>query len=141
MMQRNDFISRWLVMNRRLDRFFNKALAIMRISPAQIDVLNVVADRQKCSPKEIQGELGLDSSSLTGLVQRIQKKGWIKKIMHPGDKRAVLLCLTTDGIEMQKKADHLVKELNRAVSSAASEEEWKTFYDVLRKIEHEFLYL
>jgi MarR family transcriptional regulator, organic hydroperoxide resistance regulator len=141
MFPKNIFFPRWLYINRKIDRFFTKALSFRRITPAQMDVLNLLADKKECSSKELQGELGLDSSSLTGLIQRIQKAGWVTKMKNQKDKRSILLFLTPEGKQIHKQGAHAVEELNRVFSSACSEEEWKNFYTVLRKIENEFLLL
>jgi DNA-binding MarR family transcriptional regulator len=46
---------------------------------------------------DLAGHLGLDRSTLSGLVDRAEKRGLLQRSTLPGDGRVVLVDLTPDG--------------------------------------------
>lgn len=66
------------------------------LSIVQIRLLGVLRDRQ-AGMVELGGHLGLDKSSMTGLVSRAEKRGLVQRTPSPYDGRAVLVSLTDEG--------------------------------------------
>jgi DNA-binding MarR family transcriptional regulator len=42
-------------------------------------------------------DLGLTPSTMTGLVDRLEEQGFLRRERHPSDRRATVLCLTRKG--------------------------------------------
>jgi DNA-binding MarR family transcriptional regulator len=61
---------------------------------------------------ELGGHLGLDKSSMTGLVSRAEKRGLVARSPSPDDGRAVLVALTPLG---QQLAEACLAEVERRV--------------------------
>lgn len=69
------------------------------LSIIQIRLLGVLRDRQ-AGMLELGAHLGLDKSSMTGLVSRAEKRGLVKRSPSPHDGRAVLVSLTPQGRQL-----------------------------------------
>lgn len=69
------------------------------LSIIQIRLLGVLRDRQP-GMLELGGHLGLDKSSMTGLVSRAEKRGLVRRSPSPQDGRAVVVSLTPQGREL-----------------------------------------
>lgn len=75
-------------------RFFRP----LGVSSAQFNLLNVVAGtEQGLSQREISDRLVVDRSNVTGLIDRMEKQGWVKRTDHPDDRRAYRVVLTPTG--------------------------------------------
>jgi DNA-binding MarR family transcriptional regulator len=72
------------------------------LSIIQIRLLGVLRDRQ-AGMLELGGHLGLDKSSMTGLVSRAEKRGLVRRSPSPHDGRAVLVCLTPAGRQLTER--------------------------------------
>ncbi len=59
-------------------------------------LLGVLRDREP-TMNELARLLGLDKSSVTGLVDRAERRGLVERAPSPADRRAVLVRLTTAG--------------------------------------------
>lgn len=75
------------------------------------------ADDYQCTQLELRKFLELNSSTVTGIVGRLVKKGYLAKLPAKDDKRATRLCLTTEGLKVLENSppplqDKLVKRLN-----------------------------
>ena len=66
------------------------------MSLTQLRVLGVLRDRRP-RMADLAGGLGLDRSSVTGLIDRAQARGLVERVREEGDGRVVRVALTEDG--------------------------------------------
>ncbi|MBQ0825463.1 MarR family transcriptional regulator [Streptomyces sp. RG38] len=91
------------------------------LSLIQVRLLGILRDRT-CQSLELARYVGLDKSSMTGLVTRAQQRGLVRRTPSPHDGRAVLVSLTplgrevTDrcGAEIARRIDGLTEGLTAA---------------------------
>ena len=68
------------------------------LSEAQFNVLHILRDAAtNLSQRELSDILIVDRSNVTGLVDRMEAAGWVKRLPVPGDRRAYQVCLTPLG--------------------------------------------
>jgi MarR family transcriptional regulator, lower aerobic nicotinate degradation pathway regulator len=72
------------------------------LSIIQVRLLGVLRDRQ-AGMLELGSHLGLDKSSMTGLVARAEKRGLVLRSPSPHDGRAVLVSLTPLGRQLTER--------------------------------------
>ncbi|MEM7169019.1 MAG: MarR family transcriptional regulator [Pseudomonadota bacterium] len=58
---------------------------------------------------EIAGQLGMESSTLTPLLKRLEKLGHVERRRGDEDERQVFVHLTKSGRSLQKAAQHITK--------------------------------
>jgi len=73
------------------------------LSIIQTRLLGVLRDRQP-TMNELARLLGLDKSSVTGLVDRAERRGLVARIPSTTDRRAILVSLTDDGRSLVSQA-------------------------------------
>ncbi|NEB79482.1 MarR family transcriptional regulator [Streptomyces sp. SID14478] len=66
------------------------------LSVIQLRLLGILRDRRPAM-LELAGHLGLDKSSMTGLVTRAEKRGLVTRERAPHDGRGVLVALAPEG--------------------------------------------
>lgn len=69
------------------------------LSIIQLRLLGVLRDREP-GMQELARHLGLDKSSMTGLVDRAERRGLVRRAAAPHDGRAVRVSLTEEGHEL-----------------------------------------
>jgi MarR family transcriptional regulator, lower aerobic nicotinate degradation pathway regulator len=69
------------------------------LSVIQIRLLGVLRDRAP-TMNELARILGLDKSSVTGLVDRAERRGLVARVPSTADRRAVLVSLTDRGLSL-----------------------------------------
>jgi DNA-binding MarR family transcriptional regulator len=81
------------------------------VSLIQTRLLGVLRDREP-TINELAGLLGLDKSSVSGLVDRAQRRGIVARRPSRTDRRSVLVTLTDEGREMiEVVADEFERDL------------------------------
>jgi DNA-binding MarR family transcriptional regulator len=106
------------------------------LSEAQFNVLNIVAERPAgVSQRELSDLLVVDRSNITGLLDRMEKLGWVRRTDHPSDRRVYLVALTAEGRKLWQK---VLPEYTRAVTevtSALPPTELRRALDAMRRLE------
>jgi DNA-binding MarR family transcriptional regulator len=69
------------------------------LSLTQLRVLGILRDR-RIRMRELAGYLGLDKSTVSGLVDRAEKRGLVQRAPNTADGRAVDVFLTAAGTEL-----------------------------------------
>jgi DNA-binding MarR family transcriptional regulator len=73
----------------------------------------------------------LENPTVTGLIDRLEKLGYVKRSDHPNDRRVYLVHSTEKGNKVAKKALPIVKKLNEEIKKGYSKEEIENFKKVL----------
>jgi DNA-binding MarR family transcriptional regulator len=78
------------------------------VSLVQMRLLGILRDREP-GMLELAGFLGLDKSSVTGLVTRAELRGLVQRSGREGDRRSVLVALTEGGRAFVAVAERQVR--------------------------------
>ena len=71
------------------------------LSPSQFNVLNVLHGQfDGLSQSELSRLLIMHRSNATGLVDRLERRGLVQRLPHPGDRRAYRVILTPPGLDL-----------------------------------------
>lgn len=73
------------------------ALAAFGVSPRQMAVMRLLSLHQPLSQHELGGLLGIDRTSMVGLIDGLEKAGYVVRQCDPADRRAYALRLTEAG--------------------------------------------
>jgi len=72
----------------------------------------------QCSHKEMMDFLCLNSSTVTGIINRLEKRGYVVRVSSPSDRRSKNITLTASGLRLLQDApnvlhDRLAKKLDK----------------------------
>lgn len=71
------------------------------LSPSQFNILNLLRDRPEgVTQIALSRELIMHRSNVTGLVDRLEKRGLLERRETPGDRRAYRVALTAEGLQL-----------------------------------------
>lgn len=104
------------------------------ITPGQYGILNCLWRKETMNPKDMAQILGLETSTISGVLDRMQKKGLIDRVISPEDRRCVQVILTQKGIALEKPVLDAVAEVNQIVLSRFPQADAETLIDCLRVI-------
>lgn len=74
------------------------ASGVAPVKPAYIGVLFALWTEKRLRPSELARRAGLEPSSMTGLLDRMERANLVKRTPDPRDRRASRIELTTAGI-------------------------------------------
>lgn len=98
-------------------------LAQFDVTPVQYGVLKCLWDEDSQPPKQIAKALRLDSSTITGILDRMENKGLIKRTPYSDDRRTLKVVITNDGLKLQKQIEKVIEDTNKHFLQTFSNEE------------------
>jgi len=103
----------------------------IEVTPIQVMLLFFLQQNNGLSLTQISQGLMLENPTVTGLIDRLEKSGHVKRSDHPNDRRVYLVYLTEKGKKVAKKALPIVKKLNEQIKAGYSKGEIEDFKKVL----------
>lgn len=102
-----------------LQRLFKNEVTFKDISYSQILALISISDRG-VEMSTLSWDLALDNSTVTRLVNRLEKKNLVFRKKSKKDKRLVKVCLTKEGEAIQNKIEEKIDFLGSKIESQFS---------------------
>ncbi len=116
------------------NKLLERRLYSLEISVSQARVLVIVKERQPVKPSLIALLLFQETQSITGILHRIESKGWIERVPDPNDRRAIGLQLTKKGAEIVDKVLTQARDLNKVLFDVLTKPEQQAALKALKKI-------
>ena len=82
---------------------------------------------------DLSEKLGIDISTMTRNIQRMEKKQLIKKTPNPNDKRSIKIILTKRGTLLNES---LNKDISSSINKVISQYDLKTSNNIKNHLEH-----
>jgi DNA-binding MarR family transcriptional regulator len=112
----------------------DRELEPLDITTAQFVVFNSIARGKGSSIGELCRVIGYDSGAMTRLLDRIEKKGLIRRVANPDDRRSYLIELTEESLALVPKARRQVQAVFATLLKGFSNDEAAALKAALQKI-------
>jgi len=117
-----------------IHQLFKAQLAPFGVTPGQYAVLKCLWDEDGKTAKQIAELLFLDGSTITGILDRIEQKGFIVKQVDPRDRRAIRVMLTESGRNLEEPLTQAIIEANQKALANFSDIEGESLKNLLHKL-------
>ena len=123
------------------DAFLRESQRLFRpfgLTAAQYNVLNVLAPHADgISQRELSDALVVDRSNVTGLLDRMEKAGWVRRADHPDDRRVYRVTLTPAGRRLWSKVEPKYLAVAAQVTRGLSPKQITSCLRILRQMAQE----
>lgn len=113
-------LDRLLKVTDQLTRDMARAFADTELTPARMGVMWVVHHDGPSTQKAIARHLDVSARNVTGLVDALERSGYLVRTAHPADRRAHLVTLTPIGTELMTTAAHEHAALSASLRAAVA---------------------
>jgi MarR family multiple gene transcriptional regulator MgrA len=113
----------------QLDRCRNMDFERLQLTSSQANVMLFLFanKRREVSHQDIQACLHLSHPTITGLMQRLEQKGFIERYVNPLDNRCKYVKLTEKGEKLEKKLKANSKTMEQAALAEVSPQQLEIF--------------
>ncbi|MCH1406317.1 MAG: MarR family transcriptional regulator [Schleiferiaceae bacterium] len=114
-----------------LSKMYNEQVAQYGLTVAMgFALLNI--DIKKGTPSTSLGpKMGMESTSLSRLLNSLEKQSLISRESNPDDGRSVLIKLTKGGLKMRNHSRQAVLDFNHQVLKEVTEDDIRGFFTVM----------
>ncbi len=129
---------------RRVYSYYEQRLSPFGLTPTQYFVFNALWMGDGISIGELGERVSLDSSTLTGVIDRMEQSDYLERKPNPSDRRSLMLFLTAKAREVGPQILQFADELDANLRQPFSQESMESFEQILRTLgevpEQSFIY-
>jgi DNA-binding MarR family transcriptional regulator len=109
-------------------------LADLQLTASETNALANLADGRPRSVRELTDDTGTKATTLTGVLDRLERRGYLARDLDPADRRSFRLRLTPSGEAVATRIAATVAELERAALDGLPNEQIEGFHAVLEAL-------
>ena len=126
-MNYGEFVSSFLI---DLQRLFRSDVLMKDITYSQVlAIISIPNDGVEMS--ELARKLGLDNSTITRLVVRLEKKGFVGRRQSRRDKRAIKIFLKLKGLSVQQDIEKKIESIGEKIKIEIDDEKKESMLEHL----------
>ncbi len=111
-----------------------KAHNIKGLAPSHGEILGSLMARGPLPMSEIGRIIGKDKSTITALVNKLIKQGYVEKKTEPADSRISLIALTGRGMALKPHFQLIAQKLRTQSYQGVTDDERETLVNLLTKL-------
>ena len=120
-----------------LDQELVQGLAEFDVIPGEFGVLfnlRLAGAPYKMTPTQLHNRLLITSGGMTGRIDRLEKRGLVRRLPDPEDRRSMLVELTETGLEHFEQVAHTHLRIMEHLTAGLTLEERDCLAGLLRKL-------
>ena len=133
-------ISLLFMAQQKLRTYINNALfeGNIKTTLSQTGILFLLRQEDGQSMTQLSNALDIDNSTLTGLIDRMERSRYVVRKAGDSDRRAFRISITPQGLKEINRARPLIRKINEEIKSGFSQGEIETFKRVLGSLLEKF---
>ena len=121
--------------SRHMTRVYRKRLSQYSLSQPQFFLLIALYEEDDMLITRLAEKVALDKSTLTGILDRLERDGLIVRLANPDDRRALYVHLTEHARSLQNDLTQIYNETNQLFLLHVTGQEHVVFDKILEKLE------
>ena len=103
------------------------------LTPVQYAALEAIHENPSIDQARVAEMIGYDRATIGGVIERLEKKGWISRVVSEQDRRARELTLTAQGQKIRSALELIVKDLQKDILQPLNAKDQALFIELARK--------
>lgn len=120
--------------HRALMRSLDLTLAPFGLTSSQWNALNQLNEYGDMTQKELADHLNKEPATVVRLLDRLVKHGLVKRMSHPEDRRANIVGITPEAVELLATIEPYAAEQADRIAEGVSDEDLAVFFNVLETV-------
>ena len=122
-------------LSKKITQHYKEKIAEFDLTHSQFFMLMAVTAMEGSLPSQLAEETDSDRGTTTGLIDRLERDGWLERRPFPKDRRALSIHLSPKAKKHREKLISIFDEINGHFRNRFSADEWKQFQHFLGKLE------
>jgi MarR family transcriptional regulator, organic hydroperoxide resistance regulator len=121
--------------SRKITRYYKERIAPLGLTHGQFFMLVALLDEDGALPSHLADKTAMDRPTTTGLLDRLERDGWIERRLDVSDRRTLRVHLTPKALEERETILTIFKEINGRFMQRFSPSEWEQFQSFLTRLD------
>jgi DNA-binding MarR family transcriptional regulator len=126
-----------IILSKRIHRRLDNGTSKYGITGVQSRILGFIShnsEKRDIFQKDIEEELDIRRSSVTSVLQLMEKNGYIERRSVSKDARLKKIIITEKGMEVQRNVWNLIQELEKSLIDELSDEELEVLVSLIDRL-------
>ncbi|HBG60579.1 MAG: hypothetical protein A2Y03_03605 [Omnitrophica WOR_2 bacterium GWF2_38_59] len=124
-----------VIMPKVARRLLHEFIQHVEIPQAQLFSLIALDDKGPCRFSDLREELNISAPTVTGIVDRLEKSGYAKRIPDKEDRRAINIVLTNKGQKITKQLRETLKDRWKLFLGNLNNSEQEEYLRIIKKMQ------
>lgn len=120
---------------RKVSKVYREEIASYGLTHGQFFLIIAIMEEEGLLPSELADKTAQDRPTITGLLDRLEKDGWIERRPDKRDRRSLRIYLAPRANECRESLLKLFEESNQKFLNRFSPEEWDLMDSFLIRLE------
>lgn len=122
-------------LSRKISRYYRDRIAEFNLTHSQFFILAQVIELEGATPSQLAEKTFTDRATVTGLIDRLERDGWVERRADRNDRRTLRIYLSEKAKAHQAAFVALFNEINGSFIQRFTPNEWKQLQKLLAKLE------
>lgn len=125
----------------QLEKSMNEQLKEFDLTRSQLDILRYLKNAKKdhVNQKDIEEFFHISNPTVTGLLNRLEQKGYVVRLQSPNDKRIRYIQITEKSEDIEKKIKKHISRSENIISKGLSAADKEQLFILLAKVKDNLL--
>ena len=122
--------------------YFTRSFALnekLNVHPGQVALLQMLEQQEGVSQKELAKCIMVKPSTITVMLNRMEERGFIKKVPHQTDHRKICIYLTKEGKDVVQKVKENTMVIEEELLKGFSKEEKEQVFSYFQRMKGNLL--
>ncbi len=122
-------------LSRKISRHYRERIAEFNLTHSQFFILMAVIELEGAQPSQLAEKTVTDRATTTGLIDRLERDGWVERRPDSNDRRTLRIYLSAKAKEHKAAFLALFDEINGSFIRRFTPKEWRHLQILLGKLE------
>jgi len=122
-------------LSRKITRCYRDKIAKFNLTHSQFFMLMAVIEFEGSLPSQLAKRIDADRPTITGLIDRLERDGWVERRPVLEDRRALSIYLSQKAKKHRDAFLSIFREINGHFMDKFSKKEWKQLQHLLNKLD------
>jgi DNA-binding MarR family transcriptional regulator len=104
------------------------------LTPVQYAALDAIKDQPGTDQARVAEFIGYDRATIGGVIDRLEKKGWVRRVVSAQDRRARELSLTAKGNRVLSALTPIVQDLQKDILQPLNAADFARFIKLAKQV-------
>lgn len=120
---------------RQVTKVYRNEIASHKLTHGQFFMIVAIMEEEGLLPSELADKTSQDRATTTGLLDRLQKDGWIERRSDRNDRRSLRIFLTPEARNKKDDILNLFEKTNQKFLNCFSRKEWEQMKNFLARLD------
>ncbi len=120
---------------RQVTRAYRKEITSYKLTHGQFFMMVAIMEEEGLLPSELADKTSQDRATTTGLLDRLEKDGWIQRRSDRNDRRSFRIFLTPRARDKKEDLLTLFQETNQKFLNCFTRQEWDQMQKFLTRLD------